>query len=191
MISTHAPAGGATRSSPAAARRTSNFYSRPCGRGDLDHVRQLVRAEVISTHAPAGGATWILLSHLQHSLISTHAPAGGATTYLLSENTKFFLFLLTPLREGRREAAAGTRRFLRYFYSRPCGRGDCFQPLFCGDNIQFLLTPLREGRLKPMRLRLIVSYFYSRPCGRGDHLRRLACEDCGLYFYSRPCGRGD
>ena len=34
FISTHAPAGGATRSSRTGGGRRTNFYSRPCGRGD-------------------------------------------------------------------------------------------------------------------------------------------------------------
>ena len=104
VISTHAPAGGAT----------------------VVHGEWL-RADDISTHAPAGGATIacatpvrcvrFLLTplregRLQHQIafiqlpgISTHAPAGGAT----------------PARG----------EFLRrraHFYSRPCGRGDCNFP---------------------------------------------------------------
>ena len=99
-ISTHAPAGGATRSGSARSHSSWYFYSRPCGRGDLlpyDHPLQFC----ISTHAPAGGATErlkpcgrdvrFLLTPLREgrhgqitqidygSTISTHAPAGGAT----------------------------------------------------------------------------------------------------------------
>ena len=33
-ISTHAPAGGATRLLPRSDEHRGNFYSRPCGRGD-------------------------------------------------------------------------------------------------------------------------------------------------------------
>ena len=56
-ISTHAPAGGATllTSIPTSAR---HFYSRPCGRGDATEAIIKI-AETISTHAPAGGATAI------------------------------------------------------------------------------------------------------------------------------------
>ena len=78
------------------------------------------------------------------------------------------LFLLTPLREGRLFSTRRRRRSLRYFYSRPCGRGDQtasvaklgYQPISthapaggatimlcsCQPNARFLLTPLREGR---------------------------------------------
>ena len=55
----------------------------------------------ISTHAPAGGATVHLFQILVAKGISTHAPAGGATVV--------------------RHAVRPVRR---YFYSRPCGRGD-------------------------------------------------------------------
>ena len=34
------------------------------------------------------------------------------------------LFLLTPLREGRRAAVRTAALPKEYFYSRPCGRGD-------------------------------------------------------------------
>ena len=79
-ISTHAPAGGATVRLAAIGRRPlflltplregrpassfvscirlTNFYSRPCGRGDV-LVFGRNRADRISTHAPAGGATAI------------------------------------------------------------------------------------------------------------------------------------
>ena len=100
-ISTHAPAGGATRRSRQRRKPWQDFYSRPCGRGDACAARRRDRASHfysrpcgrgdrqlrggadilfrISTHAPAGGATLILLVFRKHSLISTHAPAGGAT----------------------------------------------------------------------------------------------------------------
>ena len=77
----------------------------------------------ISTHAPAGGATTNGSKTISGTSISTHAPAGGATkgriiwqqktTYfysrpcgrgdrlIASSNPIWFLFLLTPLREGR------------------------------------------------------------------------------------------
>ena len=35
-ISTHAPAGGATRGTSCPCLSLCNFYSRPCGRGDLN-----------------------------------------------------------------------------------------------------------------------------------------------------------
>ena len=122
IISTHAPAGGATVAfamartvqSPflltplregrhrkhAIFDRKLDFYSRPCGRGDASRKWSAPLPILISTHAPAGGAT-----------ISNNG------------SSELVVFLLTPLREGR-----------------PM-RGD--SPIFC---YIFLLTPLREGR---------------------------------------------
>ncbi len=58
----------------------SNFYSRPCGRGDASVASTAAQPFSISTHAPAGGATIVFLDgHLAGRDISTHAPAGGAT----------------------------------------------------------------------------------------------------------------
>ena len=216
-------------------RRSSYFYSRPCGRGDvLDPVQH--KAHDISTHAPAGGATRPSGAAAQPRQISTHAPAGGATRRSLRLSPGWSRFLLTPLREGRRSYRSGECGGAGNFYSRPCGRGD-------------------QGRRRYAARR---RHFYSRPCGRGDFhavlLSRadqisthapaggatLAAEDgydgqhisthapaggatcvrafsfCGnriisthapaggatrqqaskrlfsaLYFYSRPCGRGD
>ena len=79
-----------------------DFYSRPCGRGDLrlwstgvcsgviflltplregrrSATRRLFPVFVISTHAPAGGATLRYHPCGNPGAISTHAPAGGAT----------------------------------------------------------------------------------------------------------------
>ena len=77
LISTHAPAGGAT---------DFNFCCIP--------------VLLISTHAPAGGATARKVQNFQCLIISTHAPAGGATEEA-SDRFKQAPFLLTPLREGR------------------------------------------------------------------------------------------
>ena len=77
------------------------FYSRPCGRGD-----QLL-AEIAKKMAE----------------ISTHAPAGGATGWQMQLSAGSLIFLLTPLREGRRRSE-GQKMQAGYFYSRPCGRGD-------------------------------------------------------------------
>ena len=144
-ISTHAPAGGATRPFSAFWRiprrflltplregrrcipdcRPSrpDFYSRPCGRGDLSYCGLSDHGSIISTHAPAGGATGWQTGTPRLDSISTHAPAGGATSSGASGSGIQWVFLLTPLREGRRNSAEETEG-KAYFYSRPCGRGD-------------------------------------------------------------------
>ena len=147
------------------------FYSRPCGRGDFCSSEMLPAMSFISTHAPAGGATpefCVTPPSCAHfysrpcgrgdqvyrrgrisGTISTHAPAGGATGDDDAQHWRY-LFLLTPLREGRRgqlfrrrismisthapaggatrsRATSGSPR--KHFYSRPCGRGDLLASL--------------------------------------------------------------
>ncbi len=123
-ISTHAPAGGATSHVVCVEDGTYYFYSRPCGRGDISGGDRRHFANLISTHAPAGGATLQKRQCDAAVFISTHAPAGGATR---SART------LLPKREN--------------FYSRPCGRGDPADTVTISLSCKFLLTPLREGRL--------------------------------------------
>ena len=77
------------------------------------------------------------------------------------------LFLLTPLREGRRGWYACPVLHC-HFYSRPCGRGDSLTAKRWRGCCLFLLTPLREGRLVLFYGVRRVDDFYSRPCGRGD-----------------------
>ena len=122
-------------------------------------------------------------------------------------------FLLTPLREGRRNKRRDVC-WLCDFYSRPCGRGDKMITQARQNISIFLLTPLLEGRPHRSCTRQPnIMHFYSRPCGRGDDAgevlrtnpgtflltplregRRMQMESrvrLAFYFYSRPCGRGD
>ena len=144
-----------------------NFYSRPCGRGDLREESQnwkttkflltplregrrsadqpWISHRSISTHAPAGGATRVVHTPMLDDNISTHAPAGGATVYRFRSDVGCVAFLLTPLREGRHYRRTN-QTAPKDFYSRPCGRGD-------------------QQRLHDA---VLHRYFYSRPCGRGD-----------------------
>ena len=166
-----------------------DFYSRPCGRGDFKALPKNLD-EIISTHAPAGGATEILSVSRFHGLHFYSRPCGRGDRPIPRRTRTGRRFLLTPLREGRREAAIKNRnigyisthapaggatvcqsktRSRRYnFYSRPCGRGD-----------------YRHGNADERR-----NHFYSRPCGRGDKNQHLIGRGAG-HFYSRPCGRGD
>ena len=100
-ISTHAPAGGATQTTPAHGATSADFYSRPCGRGD--------------DGCPAGKAEHVgfLLTPLREG---RHASGVVLPTV--------WVFLLTPLREGRRTRCGRRSGGFPYFYSRPCGRGD-------------------------------------------------------------------
>ena len=57
-------------------------------------------------------------------------------------------FLLSPLREGRLTVNLLAARLLLDFYSRPCVRGDADELYSIGAMTGFLLSPLREGRLR-------------------------------------------
>ena len=194
-ISTHAPAGGATFLSTSTPSKTRYFYSRPCGRGDYDlaiaaakdyiflltplregrlpATRTTTRRQANFYSRPCGrGDVNTFLRDKQARPISTHAPAGGATSLRDRAGDIEGLFLLTPLREGRRNKVFRPAR-PKNFYSRPCGRGDA------SDKV---LTEYRKGisthapaggatRLRPS-LPHINANFYSRPCGRGDSQSR-------------------
>ena len=209
-ISTHAPAGGATLWSKCLSGSSFNFYSRPCGRGDVMALENGEK-EDISTHAPAGGATSCsggckssctdfysrpcgrgdsqMPQIVNIAIISTHAPAGGATIIAECEE-QGIQFLLTPLREGRRhdqtfELASSN------FYSRPCGRGDYDEIIKHWRFFDFYSRPCGRGdRRHTDWWTSCRTDFYSRPCGRGDRRKLMELEVSG-YFYSRPCGRGD
>ena len=121
-ISTHAPAGGATRASSRSVMRrgflltplregrqthtphtatSGNFYSRPCGRGDArDDAQREAHAHFYSRPCGRGDGRAAGEEAVDFR-ISTHAPAGGATA-----------------------ACRGHSRPAEHFYSRPCGRGD-------------------------------------------------------------------
>ena len=150
LISTHAPAGGATWASsqmrtnicgflltPLREGRLkdqfgmdaslSDFYSRPCGRGDYSAAGKEI---------PTIGT------------ISTHAPAGGATNLRVRMMPTIRVFLLTPLREGRPAPPSTPKPVHTPFLLTPLreGRHYSADQLFAND--LFLLTPLREGRLE-------------------------------------------
>ena len=101
-----------------------DFYSRPCGRGDVPGTGEVLPALYFYSR-PCGRGD----------------PAGTPDAPQLGR-----LFLLTPLREGR--PCDSARRYCPccYFYSRPCGRGDVLWAHHWLLHWLFLLTPLREGR---------------------------------------------
>ena len=80
FISTHAPAGGATRAVPVYRTRPQKpFLLTPLREGRRAAEIYSVATKKISTHAPAGGATDAISPAGMNVDISTHAPAGGAT----------------------------------------------------------------------------------------------------------------
>ena len=188
LISTHAPAGGATGSLDKWDFRSRNFYSRPCGRGDDAACRNLVLLGNFYSRPCGRGDT--LLSPWYKALrnfysrpcgrgdfaaywraarfdvISTHAPAGGATLEAGKiENPA--VFLLTPLREGR-PGTPDVPQLARLFLLTPLREGRPSRARSSRRLHRFLLTPLREGRLLAQPRQWHPENFYSRPCGRGD-----------------------
>ena len=125
-----------------------DFYSRPCGRGDIFCITELYTLALTFLLTPLREGRHCGLRVLcDHGHISTHAPAGGATLLSLSASL-----------------------IVNDFYSRPCGRGDALDRVVKSDLAListhapaggatqartdtvsrgkiFLLTPLREGRL--------------------------------------------
>ena len=91
FISTHAPAGGATRPHRRMSISARLFLLTPLREGRPVFVFfGGIHPPAISTHAPAGGAT-PLRSHRRHdAAISTHAPAGGATFEIVAQWSSCF-----------------------------------------------------------------------------------------------------
>ena len=168
-ISTHAPAGGATKLPAAGSTSALNFYSRPCGRGDGAPLQASRPAGQFLLTPLREGRPDAALQTDREDWISTHAPAGGAT------DGKFHIpltqqeFLLTPLREGRPRAGGRNDGNEDHFYSRPCGRGD-FVGLQLVNVDHFISThaPAGGATLRGLIILCAVYDFYSRPCGRGD-----------------------
>ena len=122
-ISTHAPAGGATIGTSQSEGRRSNFYSRPCGRGDVLLLRARRTERKISTHAPAGGAT----RRVRHDGLRLgyfySRPCGRGDAVRACWTTRGNHFYSRPCGRGDHGQGCG-RSISAYFYSRPCGRGD-------------------------------------------------------------------
>ena len=190
IISTHAPAGGATGSKKPDDPTVNISTHAPAG-GATSLTRSCSTSPRISTHAPAGGATQGRLARKCAAFISTHAPAGGATPVLSVYLVTDFRFLLTPLREGRLLVLFCPSWLCKYFYSRPCGRGD-ISHTNRKEAITLISThaPAGGATSRCSCYAREEFYFYSRPCGRGDF--RVGLAPLGnINFYSRPCGRGD
>ena len=163
-ISTHAPAGGATWMIRSYKGGGLIFLLTPLREGRLYRWYRKNGCGEISTHAPAGGATWDGQRFLVLGTISTHAPAGGATTVLWSIRAKAGISTHAP--------AGGATRRLRL--NRRLSR--------------FLLTPLREGRRsRNWHTSVYHQHFYSRPCGRGDVGGRLQIRNWEISTHA-PAG---
>ena len=103
----------------------------------------------------------ILRLYQPHSLCEKGATRAAAKAAL-------YVFLLTPLREGRLIPEATMKRAAKLF--RPYARGDS-----------------SAGARSLCRR----SHFYSRPYARGDRLQPSFAGVRRTHFYSRPYARGD
>ena len=190
LISTHAPAGGATTWRAALRTLPVYFYSRPCGRGDIPQLHPSTQHHAFLLTPLREGRPAALHVRVCPFVISTHAPAGGATPVSHTEGEAIALFLLTPLREGRLELDV-LALCLVDFYSRPCGRGDFSQSPVGPPGVISTHAPA-GGATKPYFLiNLIFSLFLLTPLREGRPAAGRDRKKNGRDFYSRPCGRGD
>ena len=147
LISTHAPAGGATPRDLWEFTGLREFLLTPLREGrPAQRCKRACKRQRISTHAPAGGATRASWSSWKSSINFYSRPCGrGDHRFQPPLSFSPVYFYSRPCGRGDRQQRQEFRRRCN-FYSRPCGRGDTVKPL-------------------QARRRL---YFYSRPCGRGD-----------------------
>ena len=148
QISTHAPAGGATRDGVflIAGRRVQISTHAPAGGATFAILVPKGTRVTISTHAPAGGATSSLPSPASPRRISTHAPAGGATRVVVIRSQLAHISTHAPAGGATifpRLAEAGVENISTH---APAGGATSEPNYHVGDILTFLLTPLREGR---------------------------------------------
>ena len=104
-ISTHAPAGGATAAQRILHGVLPYFYSRPCGRGDvrIPFITSLSACHFYSRPCgrgdPRSWCGWCAAASHFYS-----RPCGRGDDLRLRTQMAREVFLLTPLREGRRKA---------------------------------------------------------------------------------------
>ena len=143
------------------------FLLTPLREGRRLTLEQLEMRVHISTHAPAGGATFQSSGSCLRTTISTHAPAGGATLIAAAASGSS-LFLLTPLREGRRAVHPYPRRQILISTHAPAGGATV--RFYRSRRARMISThaPAGGATNPAVKLMRIMDDFYSRPCGRGD-----------------------
>ena len=214
LISTHAPAGGATVDGALDRKNLPNFYSRPCGRGDgYAGLYQVLHADDFYSRPCGRGDGLHACEQPIDVLISTHAPAGGATSSSLSSRHSRSVFLLTPLREGRRKAVCHRHVGAVISTHAPAG-GATIDAMNCGFR-SIISTHAPAGGATGLQLQAAgippisthapaggatgaavalptVERFISTHAPAGGATRRWNNYPArGSHFYSRPCGRGD
>ena len=109
-ISTHAPAGGATLPSSSSTLVRSDFYSRPCGRGDYFTAEKKALPTYFYSR-PCGRGDLASASVRLAALLFLLTPLREGRPEMWNTDALGALFLLTPLREGRQwlRKSAGER----------------------------------------------------------------------------------
>ena len=121
------------------------FYSRPCGRGDVDRLAEVV-----------------------HEPNFYSRPCGRGDEAARRRINERIEFLLTPLREGRREAAIKNRNIGYISTHAPAG-GATGRGRPAAQGYQHISTHAPAGGATcQVSAASWPEYFYSRPCGRGD-----------------------
>ena len=127
VVSTHAPAWGATCSLHISLLVKMFQLTRPRGARLLLHPNDVQRLNV-STHAPAWGATLATLVVVTDGAVSTHAPAWGATSRVLPQ-ANIVVSFNSRARVGRDPSAQWTQLLLHGFNSRARVGRDCWKTL--------------------------------------------------------------
>ena len=174
----------------ALSRIGNDFYSRPCGRGDVtDAPYTYTETEFLLTPLREGRRG----AHRYRRRAKKHfysRPCGRGDPSAGSPYTTPGQFLLTPLREGRR-SMINTKHVLSVFLLTPLREGRHSGAKRHDGGIRISTHAPAGGATSSECLRKTRRInFYSRPCGRGDRgcdEKRKRNKD----FYSRPCGRGD
>ena len=122
-ISTHAPAGGATRQMAPKRSAEHLFLLTPLREGRHREGRNMAKAKVISTHAPAGGATGQRRDAVVGKIDFYSRPCGRGDRSTAIIRSRCTYFYSRPCGRGDAQTA-GVSAVSTYFYSRPCGRGD-------------------------------------------------------------------
>ena len=209
IISTHAPAGGATiiaeceeqgiqflltplregrRHDQTFELASSNFYSRPCGRGDECELKELLKNK-ISTHAPAGGATAGARRRRYPGPISTHAPAGGAIAEADRRPHRPQISTHAPA-GGATRGHRGDGRGRPISTHAPAGGATLFAQGVDGSWNISTHAPAggaTRGAQPNGRAGVISTH---APAG-GATIHPVFSANRIRNFYSRPCGRGD
>ena len=101
-----------------------HFYSRPCGRGDYTgRVYRRHSDQFLLTPLREGRPYRSSFCMSSSKFLLT--PLREGRQVLFGPPSLSYQFLLTPLREGRPRTICMIPKKSLYFYSRPCGRGDC------------------------------------------------------------------